>query len=91
MHAAAGNMQRVIAQVQERVQRAIGDHQDVPAATAVTTRRSTPGNEFLAPKGSNAVPAVPALKANFYSINEHLKNKNARPAELTFGAGVALN
>jgi hypothetical protein len=90
MHAAAGDMQRVKAQVQKRVQRAIGDHQDVTAATAITTRRSASGDEFLAPKRSDAVAAMTALDPNFYSINEHLKNKNARPAELTFGAGVAL-
>ena len=91
MHTTAGYMQRVIAQVQERVQRSIGDQPDVATATAITTRRPAARDEFLAPKGGHAVAAVASLDPNFYTIDEHPENKNARPAELTFGAGVALN
>jgi len=91
VHTAAGHVQGVIAQVQKGIQRAIGDNPDVATATAIATRRPTPRDEFLAPKGGHAVAAMASLDPNFTRSIEHPKIKNARPAELTFGAGIALN
>jgi hypothetical protein len=75
MRTALGNVLRVITQMQERVQRGIGDEHDVAAATAIAARWSTTRHKLLAPESCNAVTAVTALNMNLGAIDKHLKLK----------------
>jgi hypothetical protein len=68
---ASGNVQRVVTQMEQRIQRRITNQPNVAAATSVTARRSAPGNELLAPKGSHAVAAVASFYPNLDAIDEH--------------------
>jgi hypothetical protein len=93
MQAARGNVQGVVTQVQERVQRLVGDQPNVPTAASVTTGWAAAGNELLSPKGGHSIAAVATLNPDFYAIDEHsFKNQKMRaPLRSPFGAGVALN
>src|SRR6185369_8376940 len=94
VHAASGDVQRVVAQMQQRVHSFIRDQPHIATATAVATGRPTSRDELFAAKGSHAVSAVTSDYANFCAIDEHRwitnfrlqiserpANKNARPAE----------
>src|SRR5690349_10477029 len=72
MHSPAGNVQRVVLQVQQSIQRGVGLDPHVAAAATVAPRWTTTGHELLATKRRHAVAAVAALDANFCSIDEHL-------------------
>jgi len=73
-----GDVQRVEAQVQERIQRRVADDPDVTAAPAIPARRSAARNEFFAPERSHAVAAVASCYPNFYAIDEHAENSLTR-------------
>jgi hypothetical protein len=48
-------------------------HDDVPAAAAVTARRTAAGDELLTPESHAAIAAVAGLHSNSYFINKHRK------------------
>src|SRR5205823_1174556 len=67
---------RVVAQVQERVERIVCDQPHVAAAPALAARRSAARHEFLAPKGRHAVAAVPAPHTYSDAIKKHSRRKS---------------
>src|SRR5690349_15282596 len=67
-----GNVTRVIAQVQQRVQRTVRDDKNVADATAVAARWTTARHKLLTPESSNPVTSVTTLDVNLGPINEHL-------------------
>src|SRR5258706_1652922 len=67
---ATGNMQRVITQVQERIQRRVPHDPHVTAATSVTSRGTAAGHKLFAPKGGHTVAAVTTLDANLDAIDK---------------------
>src|SRR5258706_489558 len=74
VHTAAGNMERVVTQMQQCIQLRVSDDPDVPPPASVTARGPSAWDELLAPKSSHAVAAVAPLKPNFYAIDEHFEN-----------------
>jgi len=72
MQTTVGNVTRVVAEVQQRVQRRIGNDVDIAATTAIATRWTTTGHKLLAPESSNAVTSVTPLHVNLGPVNEHL-------------------
>jgi hypothetical protein len=75
MQTAVGNVTRVIAQVQERVQRRISNEINIAATTTIATRWTTAGHKLLTPEGSNSVTSVTALYVNLCPVNEHLEHQ----------------
>jgi hypothetical protein len=71
MQTAVGNVTRVIAQVQERVQRRISNEINIAATTTIATRWSTAGHKLLTPEGSNSVTSVTPRDVNLGAINKH--------------------
>jgi hypothetical protein len=65
------NVTRVIAKVQERVQRRIGNDVDIAATTTIATRWTTTGPKLLTPESSNSVTSVTPLDVNLGAINKH--------------------
>jgi hypothetical protein len=74
MQTATRNVQRVVTEMQQRIQRRISQDPDVAAPASIAARGSAARDEFLAAKGSHAVTAVTSLYANFYAIDEHTEN-----------------
>ena len=72
MRTALGNVLRVIAQVQQRVQRAISYKDNIAAATAIASRWTTTRHKLLAPESRNTVTSVTPLHVNLGAINKHL-------------------
>src|SRR5258708_7240506 len=68
---AAGDVQRVVTKVQQRIQRRVTDEPNVATAASVTARRSTARDKLFAPESSHAVAAVASLDPNLYAIDEH--------------------
>jgi hypothetical protein len=68
---ASGNVQRVIAQVQQRVHGLVRDHPNIAAFAAVTSGWTAAGDQFLPPKSGDSVAAMAALHANLGPINKH--------------------
>ena len=75
VQAAAGDVLGVVAQVQERVHRLVGDDPDIATAPAIAPRRAAARHKLFPAKGSHTVTAVAAADANLGAINEHLKSK----------------
>ena len=71
MHASAGVVFGVVAQVQKRVQRCVRDQPYIASAPAVAARRSAARDKLLAAKGRDAVTAMASLNPNFDPINKH--------------------
>jgi len=69
------DVSRVVAQMQQRVQRSIRDEDHVAAATTVSTRWTTAGHKLLAPESCNTVTSVSPLHMNLGAINKHPKLK----------------
>src|SRR5438105_14865664 len=61
----------VVAQVQKRVQRIVGNQPNIAAAPAVTPRWSAAGHKLFAPKGRDAVTAMACLNPNLDPIDKH--------------------
>jgi hypothetical protein len=93
MPPALGDVFRVISQMQQRVERRIGDNPDVATASTLTARWSTAGNKLLPTKCRYAITAPATLDTNFRPINKHSLNikSKATPYAGVFvrGAGVA--
>jgi len=66
---------RVIAEVQQRVQRCISNQDNITAATTIATRWTTTRHKLLAPESRNAVTSVTPLHVNLGAINKHRKLK----------------
>jgi hypothetical protein len=75
MQSTLGDVTRVITQVQQRVQRSIGDENHVTAATTISARWTTARHKLLAPESRNAVTSVSPLHMNLGAINKHPKLK----------------
>src|SRR5690242_7115923 len=67
---------RVVTQVQQRVQRSIGNENDVGAAAAVAARWTTTGHKLLTAESSNSVTSVTTVNVNPGPVNEHLNQAN---------------
>ena len=76
MPAALGDVFRVIAQVQQRVERSIRDHPNIAAASAIAAGRTTARHKLLPTKSRYAVSAVAALNTNLCAINKHLRKQS---------------
>ena len=85
---ALGGVQRVIAQVQQRVQRPISYENDVAAATTIAARWTTARHKLLAPESRNTVTSVTPLYVNLGAINKHPKLKTT-PKRALLLPGVA--
>jgi hypothetical protein len=72
MHAPTGDVQRVVLQVQQSVQRAVGLDPHIATAATIAAGWPTAGHELLATKSRYAVAAIPALHPNLCPIDEHL-------------------
>src|SRR4030095_1723024 len=72
---ATGYVLRVIAQMQQRIDRFVRDQPNISAATAIAARWTTTRHELLSPKGRYAVATIPTLDSNLGAINKHLKRK----------------
>ena len=75
MQPARRDVARVVTQVQQRVQRSIGDQNYVAATAAIAARWTTAGHKLLAPESCNAVTSVTPLHMNLGAINKHPKLK----------------
>src|SRR5690349_7048242 len=75
METALRDVARVVTQMQQRVQRSIGDEDHVATATTISARRTTAGHKLLAPESCNAVTSVTPLHMNLGAINKHPKLK----------------
>src|SRR5690242_7990998 len=91
MQTTRGNVAWVVTQVQQRVERRIGDENHVAPAAAVAARGPTARHKLLTPESSNAVTSVASLDVNLRPINEHLNqakqksrpiNQTRRPARI---------
>jgi microcystin-dependent protein len=73
-----GDVPRVIAQVQQRIQRTIGYEYYVSTTTAIASRWPTFGHELFTSESSNTITAVSSLDVNLGTINKHLNQNDAR-------------
>ncbi len=89
MRSTLGDVPRVITQVQQCVQRSIGNYNDVAAATTIATRWTTTRYKLLAPESCNTVTSVTPLNVNLGAINKHLKIESDAGARSTWRSGVA--
>ena len=69
------NVARVVAQVQQRVQRSIRDENHIAAAPTISARWTTAGHKLLAPESCNTVTSVSPLHMNLGAINKQPKLK----------------
>jgi hypothetical protein len=69
---ALGFVNRVITQMQQRIQAFGCFNPHIAAAPAVAARRSAARDKFFAPKSRYAVSAVSGFDSDFRSINKHL-------------------
>src|SRR5260370_17129700 len=74
MQTATGDVQRVVTQMQQRIQRRISQDPDVTTAASIAARGSAARNKLLAAKCSHAVTTVASLYPNFYAIHKHTDN-----------------
>jgi len=79
MEPTLSDMARVVTQVQQRVQRSIGDQNYVAATAAIAARWTTAGHKLLAPESRNTVTAVAPLHVYLGAINKHPKIQNDAP------------
>jgi hypothetical protein len=75
VRAAIGHVLRVVTQVQQRVQRTVGDERHIAAATTISARWTTTGHKLLTPESSNSVTSVTPPHVNLGPINKHPKLK----------------
>jgi hypothetical protein len=78
MQTTRGYVTRVIPQVQQSVQRRIGNENYIAATTTIATRWTTTRDKLLAPESRNTVTAVTPLNMNLGPIDEHLKQSDAK-------------
>ena len=71
MASAFGFVFGIETEVDQRVVALAGLHDDVAAATAIATGRSTSGNKFFAPEGHTTVAAASGLDSDYRLIDKH--------------------
>jgi len=75
MQSTPGNVPRVIPQMQERVERGVGNQDYVAATATVAAGWTTTRDKLLAPESRNTVTSVTPLNVNLGPIYKHPKLK----------------
>jgi hypothetical protein len=75
----------VVAELEQSILVAGGNHGDIAAPAPIAAARTAAGNIFLPAKSKTAVSAVTGLHENSYFINEHGKPNIEKPPVLVTG------
>jgi hypothetical protein len=76
MHAATGDVQRVVLQVQQSVQRAVGLDPHIATAATIAAGLAPPrGTNFSRRKAVTPLPAIPPCTLIFCPIDKHVRNR----------------
>ena len=77
MQTTVGNVARVVAQMQQRVQRSIRDEKHIATTTTISTGWTTTRHKLLAPESRNTVTSVSPLHMNLGAIDKHQNQNDA--------------
>src|SRR5262245_199949 len=88
MRAALRNVARVVAKVQQRIERTVSYEINVPAASTVSSGWTTARNKLLTSKSGDTVTTVAPLNVNLRAVDKHLKLKTTPGAQSHSGSGV---
>jgi hypothetical protein len=72
MQSTIGDVARVIAEMQQGIERRIRDYKYISTAAPITSRRTTTRHKLLPPESSNSVTTITPLNVNLNAINKHL-------------------
>jgi hypothetical protein len=79
---AIGNVQRVIAKMEQGVQRTVRYDPNIASASAVTSRGPAARDKLLATKSSYTISPMATLHSNPGAINKHINRKRRRALSL---------